>query len=98
MGNDKAQMARTVKELEARALVTRQPHKSDWRAQCLRLTSEGEHIHARLSAQRAAFGKEVLDDLTANERDQLERALEKMRMRLFSSALVRSSFASIANR
>lgn len=84
MGSDKAQMARTIKELEGRSLIVRQAHQSDWRAQCLHLSLGGRHAHAVLSAQRASLGKDVLSDLTAGDLEQLEGVLTKMRARLVS--------------
>jgi DNA-binding MarR family transcriptional regulator len=84
MGSDKAQMARAVKDLEDRALVARQAHQFDWRAQCLHLTAYGKRVHALLSAQRAALGREVSGDLSGKELAQLESALQTMRTRLVS--------------
>lgn len=49
---DKAQIARAIKELEAHGFVTRSAHASDWRTQCLALTTEGKEIHAKLNNLR----------------------------------------------
>lgn len=38
---DKAQVARAIKELELRGLITPSVHETDWRTQCLSVTDEG---------------------------------------------------------
>lgn len=85
-GRDKAQVARTVKELEARGLITRQAHQSDWRMQCLTVTIEGEKAAQSLNRQRAQAGAEMLENVSTEERKVLRRVLSKMRAKLASNA------------
>lgn len=75
---DKAQIARAVKELEARGLVTRGPHASDWRAKSLALTREGKRIHASLSALRQQLAADVLAQFSQEEKQGFRAHLQKM--------------------
>lgn len=81
---DKAQVARAVKELEARRLVTRTAHPSDWRTKCLVLTAEGRRIHACLSGLRQRLANEVLSGLSDEEKHAFRASLEKIDMALRS--------------
>lgn len=81
-GRDKAQIARTIKELEARQLVARAARKGDWRSNSLRLTSEGERVRALITEERALLGAQVTDELTQEERQIMIDALRKMKLRL----------------
>lgn len=78
-GRDKGQVARTIKELDARGLVTRSAHEKDWRTQCLCLTKEGESASALLHRQRTELSTEMLSELSAEEMDALHRSLLKMK-------------------
>lgn len=79
---DKAQVARTVKELEQLGLVLRAASAEDWRSQCLRLTAAGERVFAEIQARRAQLGAEMLAELSGDQRAVLREALELMRGRL----------------
>jgi MarR family transcriptional regulator, temperature-dependent positive regulator of motility len=81
-GRDKAQVARAIKELETRGLITRQAHRRDWRAQSLSVTPEGKQASKLLLRHRAQAGAAILQDLNLKEREVLRRALSKMRARL----------------
>lgn len=81
-GRDKAQLARTIKELEARGLVTRRAHPSDWRTQSLNVTAEGDQASRQLSRQRIEAGAAMLEDVSPDEREVLRRILSKMKARL----------------
>ena len=84
-GRDKAQVARTIKELETRGLITRQAHRRDWRAQSLSVTPEGKQASKLLLRHRAQAGVEMLQDVSLKEREFLRRVLSKMRARLAAS-------------
>lgn len=86
MGTDKAQMARTIRELDDRGLITRRAHESDWRSRRIHLNSDGERVYAALDAQRAAMGEDFLRDLSPEERQLLQQALTRMRARLVSGS------------
>lgn len=75
---DKAQIARAVKELEARGLVTRSAHASDWRVKCLSLTDAGKSMHARLHAVRGQLATDMLSGFPPQEKTALRAGLEKM--------------------
>lgn len=81
---DKAQIARGVKELEARGLVTRTAHPSDWRTRCLTLTAEGERIRALLNGLRQELASEVLSGFSDEEKHAFRASLEKMDVALRS--------------
>ncbi len=75
---DKAQIARAVKELEARGLVTRAAHADDWRTKSLVLTAEGQRIHARLNGISGQLAADVLGRLSDGEKRALRSCLGKM--------------------
>ena len=75
---DKAQIARAVKELEARGLVARTAHETDWRSKCLSLTGTGRQMHARLNAARRALATEMLGGFSGEEKAALRASFEKM--------------------
>ena len=81
-GRDKAQVARTIKELEARGLLARAPHRSDWRSHSLALTADGERAAALIARERSALGAAVTQGLTSEERRVMIAALDKMKNRL----------------
>ncbi|MFT4053313.1 MAG: MarR family winged helix-turn-helix transcriptional regulator [Novosphingobium sp.] len=75
---DKGQVARLVKELEARGLVRREADPHDWRAQCLYLTDAGQAIFERLNAGRSAIGNTMLEALPDARLAELGSALRAM--------------------
>jgi DNA-binding MarR family transcriptional regulator len=81
-GRDKAQIARTIKELEGRRLLLRSAHETDWRSHTLTVTSEGERACAIIAAERTGLGADVTQDLTLSERGVMVVALQKMKDRL----------------
>lgn len=75
---DKAQIARTIKELEARGLLERTQHASDWRSYSLSLTPDGESVWAILMRERARLSAEMGTPLTPDERQVVIDTLRKM--------------------
>lgn len=75
---DKAQLARAVKTLESRQLLTRTPSASNWRAWDLRPTPEGMTIFADLHARRAAIAERCFAFVDEEEREALATILQKM--------------------
>jgi DNA-binding MarR family transcriptional regulator len=78
LDRDKAQIARTVKELEARGLVKRGAHASGWRTKSVTLTPEGRSVHASLNEARRELATEALADLSDAEKHALRSGLMKM--------------------
>lgn len=78
IGRDKAQVARTIKELEALGLVTRDAHPTDGRAKCLSLTDAGRLLHGRLMNLREQLATEALAALSRTEKTALLSGLEKL--------------------
>jgi len=78
IGRDKAQIARTVRELETLGLVCRSAHPSDWRAKCLALTDQGKSVHGRLAERRRQISAQASEVLSDEERQCLQAALRKL--------------------
>ncbi len=66
-GRDKAQIARLVKGLVERGLVTSEPHPVDRRSQVLSATAKGLALQRRMQAQRAGFQAQLLADFSPDE-------------------------------
>jgi len=81
-GRDKAQVARAIKELEKREFITRSEHETDWRAQCLALTPDGEQAWSLLDRSRTELSAKILSPLTIDERDMMCRTLIKLKQEL----------------
>ncbi|MBP2274652.1 MULTISPECIES: MarR family winged helix-turn-helix transcriptional regulator [Alphaproteobacteria] len=81
-GRDKAQIARTIKELEAAGLLARTAHESDWRSHRLSLTGDGERACALLLKERAALSAAAMANLSVEERHLMAGALSKMKQQL----------------
>jgi DNA-binding MarR family transcriptional regulator len=82
MDRNKAQIARTIKELESRGLLTRSAQKSDWRSYSVTLTVEGKRACALLMQERAALAAAVTAELSTEERHVMTGVLNKMKRRL----------------
>jgi DNA-binding MarR family transcriptional regulator len=81
-GRDKAQIARTIKELEARRLLLRSAHETDWRSHSLAVTPDGERACVIIAKERTELGVEVTQNFTPSERAVMAVALQKMKARL----------------
>lgn len=75
---DKAQIARTIKELEAKDLVTHSVNASDKRAKCLSLTLEGREMHRQLNTIREQLSVDTLSSLSDEEKQVLHTILQKV--------------------
>ena len=78
MESDKAQVARAVKELEARGLLVRSVHESGWRTKSVALTQEGRDVHTRLVKAHGELAAEALGDLAEAEKHALRASLVKI--------------------
>ncbi|AGZ43054.1 MarR family winged helix-turn-helix transcriptional regulator [Actinoplanes friuliensis] len=67
---------RMIDQLESRALVTRARSDQDRRSVVLTLTAAGQQKAADVLAARSAVLATVLEPLSAQDRDQLERLLD----------------------
>lgn len=81
-GRDKAQVARIVKELEERGLVTRHPDARDGRVQRLELSTAGAEQFARLLRRRAAIAADMMRGLSPAEQQALGDLLRRLRKNL----------------
>ena len=75
---DKAQVARTLRELEAKGLVTRSAHKTDWRSLCPALTDEGSRIAWQLNQERVGLAARMMADISEEEKPLLANLLQRM--------------------
>lgn len=78
---DKAWVGRSVDRLIAAGYVRRRPDPGHGRRMLLTLSAKGERAYAAIAAAARRRHQNVLDALTAAERDQLERALAKLQAR-----------------
>jgi DNA-binding MarR family transcriptional regulator len=77
-GRDKAQIARLVKGLIERGLVTSQPHPVDRRSQVLSATTEGLALQREMQAHRAGFEAQLLAGFSASETASLLKLLKRL--------------------
>ena len=77
-GRDKAQIARLVKGLIERGLVTSQPHPVDRRSQVLSATADGLAQQRKMQAQRAGFQAQLLAGFSADEAASLIALLNRL--------------------
>jgi DNA-binding MarR family transcriptional regulator len=73
-------MSQTVKELELEGLVARRPDPADRRQMLVELTQRGHETLADERRQREGWlARAIEQELTADERAALTRALEPLR-------------------
>lgn len=77
-GRDKAQIARVIKTLLERDYVRRLPNEAGEKRQRLLLTASGADTHETAEALRTTVAQDLLDDLGAAERAQLEKLLKRI--------------------
>ena len=75
---DKMIVSRAVRALVERRLVARAPDVSDRRAWCLTLTDAGSALYARVVPEARRLERDLLVDLSAVERMQLDAMLRKI--------------------
>lgn len=71
-------MAVLLERLEARALLTRERRAADRRSHVLTLTTEGKDLHRRATATVRALDEQTTGTLEADERQQLNRLLQRL--------------------
>src|SRR6185503_10291937 len=78
---DKAWVARSVERLIAAGYVRRKPDPGHGRRLLLNLTAKGERMYAAIAVAARRRHDNVLGALTAEERQGLERILNKLQVR-----------------
>jgi len=78
---DKAWVGRSVERLIAAGYVRRKPDPEHGRRMLLSLTAKGEAMYAEIAAAARRRHDNLLEALSAAERDVLERALGKLQAR-----------------
>lgn len=77
-GRDKAQIARVIKLLIERGLLTRLADEAGERRHRLLATSEGHGIHEQAERHRTRVAKTMVEALDGAERQQLHRFLQQV--------------------
>ena len=75
---DKQTVSRAVRALLARGLLSRRAHSEDGRAWSLRLSAAGRQLYSRVVPLALRYEQELLRDFSADERDALLRALQRL--------------------
>jgi len=75
---DKMQVSRAVSRLEEAGLITRAPDDTDRRAKILTLTAAGRILFQKIVPLARAREDYLLEDLDAEERAVLEKAMDKL--------------------
>jgi DNA-binding MarR family transcriptional regulator len=82
LGRDKGQMARLVRDLEDRGLLTRTTDEADRRVWRLNLTPEGDARCAWFVALEAQVAQDLMGHLSPADSTQLNRTLQTVQARL----------------
>lgn len=72
---DKAQMARTLAQLQDKGWLERSPSEADKRVRCLQLSAQGRQLFEQLRQQREHIAEDLLRDFPAAEQKQLRALL-----------------------
>lgn len=75
-GMDKAAVARVIKSLEAKGMVTRRKDSSDRRCNYVFLTEKGRSTHEPISKAKVYWNSVITEGMTKEESDSLARLLE----------------------
>lgn len=77
---DKVAVSRAVKNLVDRGLVERVAHEGDGRSRLLHLTADGKQVYQDVVPMARQAEARLLERLSVDEREQLSRLLEKVRV------------------
>ena len=77
VARDKSQMTRTIRSLEAKGLVAREPSDTDARVTLIRLTPAGEQVVRDLQDAVTETIGEILAPISAEEADALRNLLSR---------------------
>ena len=75
-GMDKAAVARVIKSLESKEMVTRRKDSSDRRCNYVFLTEKGRSTHEPISKAKAYWNSVITEGMTKEESDSLVKLLE----------------------
>lgn len=75
-------LTEVLERLERNAYVVRRRDDQDHRVIRVGLTRQGRHFYAKLAARRAAFARQLLSDVSSQERQQFVRVVDKMQVQL----------------
>lgn len=75
---DKGVIARTMKSLEDKELVVRNPHPSDSRCFLFVMTDKGEEIHETVMNVLSDWNSALLDNLSSEETEAVSSLMEKV--------------------
>ena len=73
---DKAQMARTLAQLQDKGWLDRSASEADKRVRCLQLSTQGLQLFALLKNQREQIAAELLRDFPIDQQAQLRELLK----------------------
>lgn len=73
---DKAQMARTLSQLQDKGLLERSASEADKRVRCLQLSTQGLALFEQLRQQRERIAEDLLSAFPAAEQQQLRALLQ----------------------
>lgn len=73
---DKAQMARTLSQLQDKGLLERSASEADKRVRCLQLSTQGLALFEQLRQQRERIAEDMLSAFPAAEQQQLRALLQ----------------------
>ena len=73
---DKAQMARTLAQLEEKGWLLRTASESDKRVRCLQLSEQGQALYAQLRQLRDGVARDLLQDCPEPQQAQLLALLQ----------------------
>ena len=73
---DKAQMARTLAQLQDKGWLDRSASEADKRVRCLQLSTQGLQLFALLKNQREQIAAELLRDFPVDQQAQLRELLK----------------------
>ena len=75
---DKVTISRAVKRLIEKGLVERESKDIDRRCMLINLTDKGRAIHAQVVPRVTQYEQQLFDQLSVQERQQLDRLLSKL--------------------
>ncbi|MEM0996400.1 MAG: MarR family transcriptional regulator [Bacteroidota bacterium] len=78
MARDKSQMTRTIKLLESKKLIVRDPSPEDGRTGILSLTPKGRTFVQEVRRAMSELMREVLEPITPEQREQLLELLKQL--------------------
>lgn len=76
LGLDKSTVSRSVDNLAGEGLISRTPDPHDRRAVTLSLSKQGEAMYSDIETRMTAYFTIVINNLPAEEREQVVRSLE----------------------